>query len=793
MKKISFNFVFPLLFLVILTIAFSRSISVLPPIGKLLSPYSGAIQNEKDAQDVLKINGCKAPVTIFYDKRNVAHVFADNDYDMYLAQGYVTAKDRLWQMDFISYASAGRLSEIFGANYLEYDRLQRRVGMLWAAKRTLRFIEQNPETKQALDAYTAGVNAFIESLDSHQYPFEYKLMDYKPEPWTNLKSVLIMKYVSAMLTGYEEDISMAHMLSALGKTEFRKLFPEYVNMDLEPSIDPISQVLDSLPYCEYINYQFLTNKSRVSPSSFNPRLGSNNWVINARKSASGNPVLCNDPHLALSLPSIWYEVQLCSKTTNVYGVSIPGTIGVIIGFNDKIAWGVTNGSTDVRDWYKPRIKSDYSQYELDGKWVDTRMNIEKIKVKDQDPFLDTIYSTIHGPIVIDDRFEQNPDAKNFALKWTLHEPTNEFLAFIHLNKAKDYNAFKEAISHYKCPIQNFLYAASNDTIAIHHQGMLYEKWNGQGKFLLDGTRKSHLYKKIISDRDLPQAVNPGNGFLYSANNFPAYDTVNYYINGYYAEQRAQRIKYLLSSKKKFSVEDMKRMQLDNVSEIARLGMPHLLQYVEHNESPKATKMYRLLKGWKADFTINSEAAAFYEEWWNEITRLTWDELQIQDYYLRNPDASILLNLIRKEPHSVYFNKLSSSKQETCGDIVNEAFQNVLKSFNHSTWGEKSRISITHLSRLEALGINAIPLSGHPDALNALSQNWGPSWRMIVELGKRPKGYGIYAGGQSGNAGSKHYTDFIDDWSKGNYYELLYFLDKKEAESQSKTTLRITKK
>lgn len=795
MKKFSFSFIFPLLFLVILTIAFSRSISILPPLGKLLNPYSGAVQNEKntDASGELKLAGCLAPIDIFYDDRHVPHVFAENDHDMYLAQGYVTAKDRLWQMDFISYASAGRLSEILGSGYLEYDRLQRRVGMLWAAKRTLRLIEQNSETKQALDAYTEGVNAFIESLDTKSYPFEYKLMDYKPEPWTNLKSVLVMKYVSAMLTGYEEDISMAHMISAIGETEFRKLFPEYANMDVEPTINPIAQVMDSLPYRKYINYEFLTNKARVTPSSFNPRLGSNNWAVNAQKSTSGNPILCNDPHLALSLPSIWYEVQLSSNTTNVYGVSIPGTIGVIIGFNDKIAWGVTNGSTDVRDWYKPRIKSDYSQYQLDGKWIDTRMTVETINIKDQAPFLDTIYSTIHGPIVIDNRFEQNPDAKNFALKWTLHEPTNEFLAFIHLNKAKNYGEFKEAITHYRCPIQNFIYASSNDTIAIHHQGMLYEKWSGQGKFLLDGTKSSHLYKKVISNNELPQAVNPSNGYLYSANNFPSYDTVKYYMNGYYAESRAHRINLLLSSKNKFSTDDMKRMQLDNVNEIARLSIPHLLKHLEGNKSPKATKILQLLKEWKGDYTAKSKAAIFYEEWWKEITRLTWDELQIQDYYLRNPDATILLNLIRKEPHSIYFNKLNTNKQETCKEIVQEAFQNTLQSVDNSTWGEKNLVSITHLSKIANLGFNNIPLSGHPNALNALAENWGPSWRMIVELGKRPKAYGIYAGGQSGNVGSKHYADFIDDWSKGNYYELLYFLNKKEAISHSKNKFRITKK
>jgi penicillin amidase len=742
----------------------------------------------------VKIPGVKASVSISYDDRQVPHVFAENDHDMYLTQGYVTAKDRLWQMDFTSYASAGRLSELLGEGYLEYDRLQRRIGMLSSAIKTLNVIEKNPETKRAMDAYTQGVNAYIKTLSYEDYPFEYKLMDYKPEPWTNLKSVLIMKYVSAMLTGYEEDISMAHMLAALGKTEFQKLYPEYASMDLEQMNVLKKLDIENLPYADHINYEFLTNRSQVTPSSFNPKLGSNNWAVSSSKSETGNPILCNDPHLNLSLPSIWYEVQLSSNSTNVYGVSIPGTIGVIIGFNEKIAWGVTNGSTDVRDWYKPKIKSDYSAYEMDGKWLKMDMSIEEIKVKDQASFFDTIYSTIHGPIVIDNSFDVTPDAKNFALKWTLHEPTNEFLAFIHLNKAKNYGDFKESISHYKCPIQNFIFASSSDTIAIHHQGMLYEKWNGQGRFLLDGTKRSHLYDKVVLDSQLPQAFNPESGFLYSANNFPTYDSIDTYMNGYYSEPRAHRIKYILSSKEKLSIADMKKMQLDNVNEVARLVLPDLIEVLDKskNNSAKSKKVIQLLNDWDCNYDKKSQAAYFYDELWNNITQLTWDELQIQDYYLRDPDVSVLLKMIKYEKTSKYFDKLNTDKKEGLSDIILEAFKITLKSSDFEQWGEFHKVDVIHLSKIEALGDYSTSLSGHPNALNAISQNWGPSWRMIVDMGERPKAYGIYAGGQSGNPGSKHYDDFIKDWKKGKYYELLFFLDKKEAKLNCKSHFTISK-
>lgn len=794
MKKFSLSFIFPLLLLIILVITFSRSINNIPPVGILLNPYLGIIQNEKfdlDKQNI-KIEGCNDLIEIYYDERAVPHVFAKNDFDMFLAQGYVTSIDRLWQMDFISYASAGRLSEILGDGYKEYDRLQRRVGMLSSAKTSLKYIESNLETKIALDAFTKGVNAYINSLSYKDYPFEYKLMDYKPELWTNLKSVLVMKYISAMLTGYEEDISMSHMILALGKTEFKKLYPESALLDSSKIELTNNLYTDTLPYAQYINYEFLTNKSKVSTSNYNPRLGSNNWAINGSKSKSGNPILCNDPHLNLNLPSIWYEIQLSSNTTNVYGVSIPGTLGVIIGFNNNIAWGVTNGSTDVRDWYKPRIKKDYSQYEMDGKWENMKMTIEEIKVKDQPAFFDTIYSTIHGPIVMDEHFNQNPDAKNFALKWTLHEPTNEFLTFIHLNKAKNYKEFKESISHYKCPIQNFVFASTTDTIAIHHQGMLYEKWNGQGQFLLDGTKSSHLYKTIINDNKLPQLCNPGIGYVYSANNFPNYDTLPGYINGYYSEPRAQLIKDKLSEKTKFTIDDMKKMQLDNTNEIAKRILPDLIHSLGSNINEQSKKMIALLKKWEADFSKNSIAAHFYNEWWKNISYLTWDELRIQDYYLRDPDPSILMKLILNEKKSKYFDKLNTNNIETSNDIIIEAFDKTLANFDNQSWGEFNKINITHLSKIEALGFSKIPSSGNPDALNAISENWGPSWRMIVEMSERPKAYGIFVGGQSGNPASPNYDDFIEDWKNGKYYELKLFLNKQEANSLTKKHFSILK-
>ena len=792
MKKNFYNPLISLGILIILVFCLSKGISNIPPLGNLLNPYSGVVQNEKDSKlsGEVKLNGCLAPIDVFYDERNVPHVFAQNDHDMYLAQGYITAKDRLWQMDFISYTSAGRLSEILGKDYLKYDRLQRRIGILSSAESTLKLVEKNPETKLALDAFTSGVNAYIAELDSKTAPFEYKLLDYNPEKWTNLKSVLIMKYISAMLAGYEEDISMTHMYAALGRKEFQKLFPEHQSLDG----DSLNPKMDAEPYADYIDQGFLNNKVAVAASSYNPRLGSNNWAVNGTKSKTGNPILCNDPHLGLMLPSIWYEIQLSSKTTNVYGVSIPGTLGVIIGFNDKIAWGVTNGATDDKDWYKLQVKDDYITYKMDDEWLKTQKRIENIKIKGQKTFVDTVYSTIHGPIVFDDRFEQDPDAKNLALKWSLHEPTNEFLTFLHLNKAKNYDDFKESVSHYQCPVQNFVYASSDNTIAIHHQGLLYEKWNGQGRFVMDGSKKSHLYKKSIPSSDLPQLLNPENGYVFSANNFPEYAAPPSYMNGNYSEVRAYHIQKKLDEKKKFSIDDMKKMQFDNENAVAAIILPELLLTLNNDigKDAKAQKTIQILNQWNYQFDQNSIAANFFDKWWKELELLTWDELKSRDYFLRYPDPSVLIKLIKTEKESVYFDRKDTKKTETFQDISRQAFSNVLKSFENKTWGNINNVKITHLSQIEALSVFNMHLGGHPDAINATSENWGPSWRMIVELGDKPKAYGIYSGGQSGNPGNKNSQEFIKPWSEGKYYTLNYYSNYGEAKRATKKQLVIKK-
>lgn len=800
MKKININSLFPLIALVILISALSQQLFIVPPLGKLLDPFIGAVQNEERGsinRSRLTMNNMElgGAVQVYFDNRQVPHIYAQNTADLYFTQGYVTAFFRLWQMDFITYSAAGRLSEIMQAKEIfALDRNQRRIGLLEAAKQSLKMIEQDTVTNKILTAYTKGVNAYISQLTYRTMPFEYKLLDYKPEPWTKLKSVLVMKSMANTMTGYEEDLFMTKMFMALGEERFNALYPDFYGhstpvMNTRPASVPKPPVLKTPGY---LNYSFLSSNSVIPPSSYNPGIGSNSWAVSGRKTKSGFPILANDPHLNLSLPSIWFEMQLCAPGMNVYGVSIPGAPAVIVGFNENIAWGLTNGSDDVKDWYKLKITNDYKQYELDGKWVDLKWRVEEIKRKGQSTFYDTVYSTVHGPIVNNKSFPgDNPDMMDMALRWELHHPSNEFLAFIQLNSARNYNEYKEALKHYGCPLQNFTFACKDNTIAINHQGNMAVKQYGEGRFILDGTQSAYLWSKYIPFDSLPQLLNPPSNFVQSANQHPTDANYPYYYNGYYSETRSNRIEQLLEQENGFDISKMEALQLDNTNALTAAVLPVILKELNLSRLNSEQQKYAaLMRTWSGNYDFNNESGRLYELWWENIRDYTWDEFKNYKFYSRPPESYILLDLIQHDPLNNYFDKQETAKKEVAADIITEAFITAANEYTETRkqgrtkWGDYHKVNLRHLTNQPAFSTLNLSAAGQSGAINATTRGTGPSWRMIVELGDRPKAYGIYPGGQTGNPASPSYDIFIDDWNKGKYYPLIFYMSMDEAKKQS---------
>ena len=463
---------FKLLISFVLTIgifyALNTKFGSIPPIGKFLNPYNGIWQNETNetVDGEIFIPGLKNKVTVHYDEQLIPHVFAENETDLYKAQGYLTAKHRLWQMEFQTYAAAGRLSEIIGDEALEYDRQERRRGMGYGAEKALEAMNEDTETSKYVEAYADGVNAYINQLDPIDYPVEYKLLDYKPEAWTPKKTALLLMYMTKMLAGGDSDMQYTNALRLFGKERFDLLYPDFY--DITDPIIPKETNWDfiDVPQTKTPNTDVVLDSISETLEQPNPDNGSNNWAVSGEKSYSGNPILANDPHLGLNLPAIWFIMQLSTPNHDALGATIPGALGVISGFNQHIAWGETNATRDVIDWYKIKFNEDGTKYKYDGQWKNITYRIEDIKVRGKESFVDSIRFTHHGPVVFDKNFKSDNERVGYAMKWIGHLGGNNQRTFLDLNKGKNYDDYTKALSHYTAPAQNFVFASTEGDIAL---------------------------------------------------------------------------------------------------------------------------------------------------------------------------------------------------------------------------------------------------------------------------------------------------------------------------------------
>ncbi len=783
------KFLFSFIIAVALVVGLNEKWGQIPPLGKFLDPYNGFWANSENKnipfEEKVVIEGLTEAVAVHYDSLLIPHVFAKNDPDLYMTQGYVTALNRLWQMEFQTHASAGRVSEIIGADALNFDRYQRRNGLLYAAENGVKVMEEDPVVGPLLNAYTSGINSYISSLTYNQLPLEYKLLNYKPEPWTNLKSALLLKYMANDLAGSDSDIENTQLLKILGKQRFDFLFPDrYSNMDpIIPSekqwdFDPITvRRPDSVAFP--LIFPDKPNENGVQP---NPANGSNNWVVSGKKTSTGKPILANDPHLGLNLPSIWYVMHLNAPGVNTYGGTLPGAMGVIIGFNDSISWGETNATRDVRDWYHIQFKdADKTEYFYNGKWLKTQKIVQSFKVRGEDNFSDTIYYTHHGPIVYDENYKGENAKANFALRWTAHDPSNEQLTFHLLNRANNYNDFTEALTHYDTPAQNFAFASVQGDIAIWVNGKFPVKWEEQGKFIMDGSRADMDWVDFIPHEHKAYLKNPKQGFLSSANQIPVDSTYPYYhYDKGYEHYRNRRINNQLSTLQNITIGDMMRLQTDNFNLFASEILPEMLESLNKNKLNEIQKKaYDILSNWDYITEKDDVAPAYFEVWWDEVYKNLWDEIYDKDENLRKPELPVTLEILKNHPNDPFIDNKSTDKKESITDLYMAGFKSAVDSVENwksekdldLVWSNFKNTTVLHLARLPAFSSERVPIGGNKHIVNATSARHGASWRMIVSMETPVRGYGVYPGGQSGNPGSHYYDNMIDTWSRGEYYEL----------------------
>jgi penicillin amidase len=803
------SFLISTIITLLLIFALNKKWGPVPALGSFLSPQEGFWQNAEptdyDFSENLSFKNLKDKVDVYIDDRLVPHIFAQNDEDAYFVQGYIHAKFRLWQMEFQTMAAAGRISEILGSDprFLRYDREQRRLGMVYAAENALKEINKDPVSKAAVSSYTAGVNSYINDLSRGNLPIEYKLLGYKPERWSNLKVALFLKMMSKDLAGFERDLEFTNAKSVFNTDELNIIFPQY--SDSSVPIIPKGTVFDApgiIPVqpatADSLYFKKDTSIRAVEVNKPERTNGSNNWALSGSKTKSGAPILCNDPHLNLSLPSIWFEMQISTPEMNVYGATFPGSPTIIIGFNDNVAFGFTNAMRDVKDYYQVKFKdASKKDYWFNNKWQPTAQRIEVIKIRDAKDYFDTVAYTTFGPVMYDQSFVSD-SANNtaIAVRWVAHDPSNEIFMWLKLNKAKNYGECEEAIKTFACPGQNMLFASKEGDIAIWQQGKFPARWKGQGLYVMPGEDQSYKWQGYIPQQENPHIVNPPDGFLQSANQQPVDSSYPYFIPGNYIVSRGITLSQRLQVMQQATPEDMMVLQNDYFNSMAEDMVPLMMKCADQSKLNDQEKKYLdEVRNWDFFATPDSRATTIYQAWFDSLKILVWED-QFSKILLPKlsggvrPDEQTLVEALLRDSSFKYVDDVNTPQIETINDQITQALKLATTGLvkeekeNGLVWWKHKKPAIYHLLRTSVLpfAYTDIPVGGWHHTINAMKSTHGPSWRMIVHLTSATEAYGVYPGGQSGNPGSPYYQNFVDTWAKGKYYSL-WMMKKEEAEDK----------
>ncbi len=754
----------------------------------------------------VRLKGLDSLVEVIRDRWGVPHIYAGSVRDAVFAQGYVHAQDRLWHIELARRAASGSLAEAFGPLALDADRLLRRVGLRRAAEAE---VEQLAEAMgENLDAYAAGVNAFIVA-SRNRLPPEFLILRFRPEPWTPVDSLAIAKFVGWSLSGnWDTEIVRSWIVERLGPEEAARMEPGY----------PVGAPLIVPPgaECRGLGVPLLEELSKVQELVGARGGGSNNWAVDGHKSATGKPLLANDPHLPLQMPCIWYEVHLNGGGLNVIGASLPGVPGVIIGHNDRIAWGVTNTMTDGDDLFVERINpANPRQYEYGGKWVDGELVREEIRVRGRrEPVVEEVLVTGHGPII-------SPsipgESRAIALRTVVAEPSQQVQGLLLLGRAGSWEGFREALRQWPSPAQNFVYADVEGNIGYQMAGLVPIRVKGQGLVPSPGWTGEYDWKGFIPFDELPSILNPPTHYVATANNKIVDDDYPYFLGAEYMDgYRIQRIVDLLEAREKHSLEDFRSIQGDIYSIPGRELAQHLLSLQPANEDAK--RALNFLRVWDYHLSPDSVAATIVEAFFLQMLRNTVAPKlgPLTDYFVGKelhpavPDsfylyrsASWLLALMREAPADWFAGR---SWREVMEQSLEEAVATLRRSLGEDmsrwTWGRIHYAPFEHvLGRVRALrrvfNRGPVPVGGDMNTVAQASYigsrpyavySFTPSYRQIIDLGDFNRSVAILPGGQSGHPASRHYSDMIDAWRRLEYHPLLFDRAEIERQAEGKLTL-----
>ncbi|HUQ20486.1 MAG TPA: penicillin acylase family protein [Gemmatimonadaceae bacterium] len=789
-----------------------RSVGPVPPLGRLLDPANGvwatARAADLPAMEQERIPGLTKPVEVVFDDRGVPHIFAATEDDAYRALGYVMARDRLFQMELQTFAAAGRLTEWVGPKAIEADRRTRAIGLPWGAERKFASYDKSSESFRAMSAYSDGVNAWISSMKRQDLPIEFRLLGITPFKWEPIHSLYFFAKMALTLGFNDATYSRLAAQAKVGRAAADALFP--VNSPIQEPIQPNGSNaprydLAAIPAPGAPDSgSMLALEARRSivaalggekPNANGDALGSNNWAVSPKRTKNGYALLAGDPHLDLTLPSIWYEMHLVVPgKLDVAGVGFPGVPGVIIGFNRNVAWTFTNTGSDVSDYYVETVDdaSKPTRYRLDGAWRPIETRVESYR--DQKGGVlraDTLYFTHRGPMTMQ-------GGKWVSLRWTAFEPSAENGNFLKAQYSKSVTEWLDAMKTFLSPAQNGLVADRGGNIAIRSMGHYpIRPGDGRGDLLRDGSTSASDWQGYVPIQQYPFSLNPPQGFLASANQQPVDPHVNpnYFGSDWYSPWRAMRINQLLREDSAVTPDAMRRFQTDPGSARADAFVPRFLSAAAHADSigksdDTLREAAKLLAEWDRKYTKTNRRAVLFENAMQQLVRRTWDELATDKEKTgvrlpqSPPESQILYELMETPTSPWWDDRHTRDVVEDRDAILTASLRAALLAARNDhgdpssdgwLWSKAQHANIYHLARIPAFSALDIPVQGGPSTLSpsGSSGTQGPSWRMVVELGPEVKAWATYPGGQSGNPSSPRYTDRLPLWERGELAPILF--------------------
>jgi len=542
-----------------------------------------------DYNNDLSLKGLHAPVEVYRDNYAIPHIYADDEHDLYLAVGYLMAEDRLWQMDMLRHVTEGRLSEILGKSFVDTDLLLRALRFSEKSERIL--AQTDPATREALDAFTDGVNQYMEN-NKRRLPPEFGILRYKPEKWEPFHSLNMVGYMAWDLKAGWSEIILSTLQKSIDSVRYQQILPDLLRIQPAVYPDKSSKISTSklLP-------DMMLHLAFLQDLGADVLEASNNWAVSGAKSTTGMPLLANDMHLSLSVPGIWYQMhQVVKDKFNVSGLGLPCTPLIICGHNDSIAWGMTNTSVDNLDFYEETVNPiDSGQYAYNGKWKNFDVRNILIKTSTGEEIEKTLRFSDRGPVV--SSFRKIP-GRVVTMHWAGDEMSNEFLTVLLLNRADNWNDFTGALKTFQSISQNVVYADKKGNIGLYCAAGVPLRKRDIPFGILPGDTDEYDWKGYVPFEELPYLFNPVNGYVASANNRTAAAGYPYHIGSWYQPpDRFARIIELLSAKELLSVEDFKSIQLDQKSKMAERYMPFIMNALSEtkNMNPVESKAYEILK------------------------------------------------------------------------------------------------------------------------------------------------------------------------------------------------------